>query len=463
MKILQLLPFWLLAYVFLLPSHSWALPSFQRPLKDQEIDLTAQGVSYLGRPNTQISDQKTGKVGAKVGARFSLDPEANFLGAIEGEGLYGLGNSNYRYLDISEGFLGWNFGTTKVYLGRKKFTWNAMDEYWPLGLFQPRFRWDYLNERQEGLFGAFLNFKPNDYLEVTAYGSPIFIPESGAPFQMANGQCTSNSPWFYCPSSTLMLFNQPTSLQFNLAVPSIASIISHPGYGTSVRLGKLENTYVRLSWVHKPMNQLVLGYEGQLDTSTLTLPATIHPRVLYHYAYAADLGTTIARSQLVASFIAERPIRDYTPPTWNTQEVSNANLVGVTWKNPVFWDSEGKTRYEVSYFHREGGVSPDRGPFVPQGTSIFEPRYGFRNAYNFAFFTPLVNSWSDTFQLSTRFVWDTVYNGNVLIVDAFVSPWKQVRLDLGLDLLGSDNHTRADFISRYQTNDRIRGSATYVF
>ncbi len=464
-------PFWMffcLAAVlvgFHFPLSAFAIPTLYPKLQDHEIRVGAIGNSYLTKDSEPNSDQGTGNLGLSAGVR-GVGENGGFQFAVEGESLFGLRNAHYRYLDIGEIYAGYeNKETPKrasVYLGRKRYEWSTLDSYWSLGLYNPRFRWDYLNERENGLFGLFTGYQ-TEFLQTTAYFSPIFIPEQGAPFDIAGGNCKSASPWFSCPTSTIQIFNQPVNVRYTLDIPPIKKLIMHAGGGATVRVGKKYGPYSRLSLARKPINQFLLSFEGRLDLVSNEVPAVIRPRVLYHDLYALDIGWNSPNHGVTASAIAERPIRDTTPATWNTQETTNAMLYGITARSQPFPKLFPNTRLETSYLHRDGGVAPDRGPFVSPGVDYFEPRFAFKNAFSFALFTPLLNAWADRFLLSTKFIVDTANEGNILVADTFYSPLRSLFLDLGVDILGSNSTSPVDFISRYQRNDRLRGGVAYVF
>lgn len=441
-----------------LPLSAFAITSFDPPYADREIRLGVQGNSYLTKNRRTISDERTGNFGVQLGGR-GLYERAAFRSVLEGEALYGLRKSNYRYVDVGEVYAGLAYTKWGTYAGRKRQEWSLIDSYWPLGLYQPRFRWDYLNEREGGIFGAFVDFEPSEQFSFVVYGSPIFIPETGAPFDISSGECKTASPWFACPSSTVLLFNQATDVRFNLSVPPIRKLINHKGLGATLRIGSQERAHFRFSYSYKPMNQLLLAYEGRLDLSTLVLPATIHPRVLYHHLYSFDTGVRLGEASLVAGAIWEKPVRDITPAHWNTQEASDATLGGLIFRAPF----GPAARIELAYLHRKDGNAPDRGAFAQTDASVFEPRYAFKNTYSGTLITSIFDSWAERFTWSTRFVLDTANNGNILISDFHLRAFERALLNLGIDILGSDNRNPVDFISRYQRNDRVRGGVSYAF
>jgi hypothetical protein len=443
-----------------------AIPTMSPKLRDREVRLGLAGNYYLTRNTETTSDAGTGSTALTVGVR-GVGNNKDFHFGVEAESLYGLRHANYRYLDVGEIYAGYepkNASTPShgsVYVGRKRQQWSALDSYWGAGLFQPRFRWDYLNERENGLFGLFGGFH-GELVQAHGYWSPIFIPEQGAPFDINGGSCRSSSPWFSCPSSSIFIFNQPTAVRFTLEVPPVKDLIQHWGAGGSIRVGRKDGAFGRLSYAHKPMNQFLLSFEGRLDVANGAIPAVIRPRVLYHDLFGLDAGWSAERHGVTGSVIHERPIRDATPTNWNTQESTKATLLGITTRTQPF-DAIKYTRFEFAWLYRDGGIAPDQGPFVSANSNYFEPRFSFKNAFSFALFTPLKDTWARRFLFSTKFIVDTENTGNILVSDLYYSPTSALILNAGLDMLGSNSTNPVDFISRYQRNDRVRWGVAYVF
>lgn len=450
---------------FAMQTSAWAIPGFQPPLQKNKARLSLTGNHYLtGSSNQTNADVRTGNLGLGLG--YHGEGQIKFLrGAIALDSLFGLRKSNYRYLDISEAYFGYEFEqedlSTGIFFGRKKSTWSALDSYWTLGLYQPRFRWDYLNEHENGLTGLSLLLK-SEIVQFNAFYSPFFIPEQGAPSVFSGGTCKTSSPWFTCPSSSIFLFNQPTAVNFKLDVPPLGKMIFRDSYGLSLRLGGEKGFFGRASYTNKPINQFLLSYEGLLDLTSLQLPAIIHPRILRHDLYGIDVGFESVLHSLVGSLIWENPKRDITPDNWNTQEATDAFYAGAIFKTQPLQGQFSKTRFEFSFLRRDGGIGKEKGPFASNSVNIFEPRQSFRNAYSVSMITPIFDKW-DLFQFSTKFILDTANNGNILITDLHYKIFKHGLLNIGLDMLGSDSSSVVDFISRYQRNDRIRGGLAYAF
>ncbi len=465
MRMLKLQTWTLCASLGVLASFSaFALPSPHPFLAPNEMAVRGQGNHYLTKGSDQtFSDERTGNwaVGFR-GNRIFRGPELE--AAIDGDVMVGLRKRNYRYFNIREFRVSDHREEIRGHFGRKLHAWNELDTWWSLGMFQPRFRWDYLEEVENGLFGAFLELK-NGPWNLLGFVTAVSIPEQGAPFELTNnGDCNTTSPWFSCPNSQISLFNQPTRVKFRLDTPNVGTLINNEGFGFVAAFDRGTGVFGRLAYNWKPMNQLLLAYEGRLDLSTLDLPAVLHPRVLYHHLIGFDLGAKSSNGfKLATSVMREIPERDITPPHWNTQEAEKAWLWGATVGHDLIGRGRTATRLEASWFHREGGNAPDAGPFVTPGASVFEPRFAFQNAWSVLVKSPLLADWAQWFQTQWRVVVDTRANGNILMADFNFRPQPKWRFNLGVDVLGSSSTDVVDFISRYQRNDRVRGGVEYVF
>jgi hypothetical protein len=323
-----------------------------------------------------------------------------------------------------------------------------------------------MQERQDGLTGFFLHYKEeHNNSELTVFASPVFIPELGTEKDISNGSCQTNSPWFNCPSGTVLLFNQATALNLNLHYPAIRDVIDNPGVGMSYRLGNDQRgVWARASWAYKPMNQLLLNYIGQLDLSNLSLPVDIYTRVLYQQIQSLDAGISGLDTKITGSIIQENPKADTPAPNWNIQQTRAATVTGGLWQQNLYGRGPASTQAEFAYVHVDGGNAPDAGPFATSSpTGLFEPRYPYKEAYSLALIGPILESWANLFRLSMKFIYVPINTENIFITDFFYTPNKRWMLNAGMDMFGSTAADNVDFLSRFQHNSRVRGGLYYVF
>ena len=178
-------------------------------------------------------------------------------------------SSPSTYFELPELYGGTSLQEVPVQIlaGRKLEHWSHLDEQWSLGIWQPRFRWDYLHPEEVGLTGAFLRVEQPLFRFVGLF-SPIFIPERGVPISTDGGTFASDSRWFLPPPASVNLFGQNTPMQYSLMMPQLSSLLEHPGASVMARVGREQGAWGSLGYAYKPVNQLILGETGLLQLNT---------------------------------------------------------------------------------------------------------------------------------------------------------------------------------------------------
>ncbi len=452
-------------WLFFSISTAHAVPTNFSDVDKNTFRFGLSDVHYFTQSADALPAQRVGYFAASVGydayrATDKLEAEFN------GEAMLGLHSGGYHSYDVHEAYIATKPSSWQLVFGRKREDWSTVDSYWSLGLFQPRFRWDYLQEQQDGLAGFFLHYKaPDNSSELTVFATPLFIPELGTSKDISGGVCKTNSPWFSCPSSTVLLFNQATTLNLTLHFPGIRDVLDNPGTGISYRVGNPEHgLWSRASFAYKPMNQILLNYIGQLNLSTLTLPIDVYTRVLYHQIYAADVGIAGANTKITGSVIQENTKADTPASNWNIQTTKNATVASGLLQQNLHGRGLASTQAEISYIHVEGGNAPDSGSFATSSpTGIFEPRYMFSDAYSIALLGPILESWAGIFKASVKFIYIPIHKENIFVSDFFYNFSSRWMLNAGLDMLGSTAADNVDIVSKFQHNSRARGGLYYVF
>lgn len=376
--------------------------------------------------------------------------------------------SSAAYFELPQAYIGTSAKAAPVSLkmGRKLEHWSRLDEAWNLGLWQPRFRWDYIRPETVGLTGAFLSIEQPSFRFV-AMGTPVFVPERGVPTQVENGQVSSQSPWFIPPPSSIIILDKETPVQYDIQIPPISQIVFHPGASFLARVGGEEGAWGQASYAYKPMNQLLLAYDGylQLDGENPNYAkAQIYPRVVYHHLAGLEAGYAGKRVSGWVSALSDRPVRDVTPVEWTTQEVSDAIAVSANLEFALT-AQESAPRAEVSYLRSWGGNASDSGPYgIPNG-SRFDTRYPFQDAASVGVRTPFlrVGSKGQRLAVSAKLLHDFSHAGSILSTELQFRPHLAWSVSVGADVLGSDAASTGDFISRYRSNDRVHAGVSYVF
>lgn len=383
-----------------------------------------------------------------------------------------LGSQVEPYLEVTELFLGTSANLNskvQVHAGRKLEDWSHLDEQWKLGLFQPRFRWDYFHPESSGLTGFFGKIRAPGF-QLLGFASPIFVPERGVPVAVNNGELQSPTAWFIPPSSKIALFDQETRIRYDLDIPPVKEMILHPSIAVRLRVGQEQGAWASAAYGYKPVNQLLLGHDAYLNVAPpIEVPATIRPRIIYHHLSAIEAGYQLEQSGLSISTIYEKPVLEPVPYNWTAQTASPALVTGSSFYFQLGSPAQ-RTRFDLGYLRRLGGNAPDVGRDAAS-SSVFETRYPFASAFRFGVNTPLrviLGKPGSNLSLSSRVIYDAIEDGALWMNELRFTPLQRWQVNFGADFLATEllNHyriTEESFISRYQVNNRVYAGVGYVF
>lgn len=394
---------------------------------------------------------------------------AVFSAAGELQAMLSLHPVAYHYVEAPEAYVGTSpelNSTFQFSVGRRRVSWSRLDDFWSLGIWQPRFRWDYLRPESVGLAGAFVHITRPSF-QLAIFGSPGFIPERGAPLEVKDGRVTSLSPWMSAPPATMDFAGRSVPVRYSLQIPSLEKIALQPGMSARARVGSQDGAWGAAGYAYKPMNQLLMGLEGFYNLTTQQIDAVIHPRVLYHHLLSVEAGIEAQPIGGWVSFLTDHPVRDATPGDWTTQEVVPSYALSSAVEFSLWGEAEQATRLSFGYLRQWGGNAADSGANASSdGSSHFEYRYPFQNTLAFNVKSPLPGDWGRHFRINTRFLYDIENQGTIYSTELRFSPDRSWSLGLGADILsapGAGLGPKPDFVGTYRANDRFHGGVTYVF
>ena len=428
------------------------------------LDATGYLISVPSRQRDFFSsvnaDLKTSSTGQTMNAAF----EGNFMTT--------LGCSACTLFDARQGYLGTSpqlSSEHQVRVGRVLKTgdesWNRLDEEWALGLWQPRFRWDYLNPGLVGLAGVFYDFQQPQF-QLTVFATPGFIPDRGVPYDIQDGNVNSPNPWFYAPNPQVTLMDVNTHVHYNVDGPHVGQILNHQGGGLRGRLGAQDVTkdgfWVSGAYAYKPVNQILLGYVADYSLPHDQVEVTLYPRVVYHHIGSLDFGVKAKPASAWLSFLYESPVRDSTPANWTTQELAPSFAISPTVDYQLGSSERYSPHLDFSLIRQWGGNADDQGPQKTSGASAFEVRYPYQSALKAGVHGPLPGSLGRQLKGDTHVIYDIGHEGMIISAALEYAPRRDWSLGIGADILGSAQEGQ-DFIGRYQHNDRVHGGVTYAF
>jgi hypothetical protein len=451
------------------------------------LGLTAGQEGYISRSSSETGTNAYSEIGARL--KYQTAPNSNlerhtFGAKINIGGTTSASVENYTNFEVPEAYAsitsldltrpdadpGQLF--SEVNLGRKKERWSGVDSDWSLGLAQPFNKFDGLRPSEQGLTGAFAKFGAGG-VQVTAFGSPLFIPEQGAPYQVEDGKFSTTSPWFSAPPDTLILSlgSSPvrSPVNYSLDIPAISSVVTNASFGGMVRVSdpdSSEGFFAQASYLRKPQNALSLAFNGKLTLSDSTTYGDVHifPEVVYHSLAGIDLGYEAEAFTFSVSGLYEKPDQPTASSELTSQQLSPMSVFSPSVELRPFAATMFAPKVRFSYLNTEGGEVTTVGKFAANG-NVFGPRTMYRRAFSAGLNTTLYRSQRFHLEAGTRWIEELEEQGSIVMTDLRLGIGSAWALTLQGDVLGSRKPTSSTdtFIARYRANDRVAGRITYIF
>lgn len=458
--------------VLLFVSVSWAAPFASSFSSSYDPFLDRLGRDKLGQVgsrslyylNDQYQNPEVRSVQLFEGRITREADESDFSLGIDLEGQFSHAQQGFNSFTANEFYFRMDplWSGTTLFLGRKRSRWSTLDDHWKLGVWQPNYRIDALNPHSQGLTGLFVDFKKDNWV-LEFFGTPFFLPDHGPQMETRNGVFMKGHPWVQYPPSQVIIKGVSTPAYYRIDKPSIPDVIVNTGYGFNFQVGdpESEGWTGRVAWGYKPMNQLLLGFDGSLNLGDQGgLEINVHPEVGFHKVTSLDGVYRSEKWAFYVGVVEDQPEAYQFDLPWTYQNFSPSHFIGSGMD--VFL---GPVRVGLGYIHRQGGDSRIAGPRASTGNHVLPERFLFKDLVKteLSYAAGLGSRWS--YELTGE--WRQELQEGSEIVSAqgalLMGPfWKAY---LGMDLLRSENQVleNADFIETYQANDRVYGGLQYVF
>ena len=407
--------------------------------------------SYANSSNESFMLRSSGEKSGKSGWKASWDAETEYSAS-----------ENWNYFRPHEGYVSYQ----EFSLGRKKITWSQWEEPWGQTMVQPRFTDDRLHNSQAGLIGAFYDHE-GKYFNVHLVFSPIYIPEMGPHYWLADQHFTSRNPWFHAPTTNVDFAGQETNLNYSVNQPDDWTVMNRPGGGGTFEWRPSDHTFARVSEAFLPITQIMFGFplNGQFSLQSDSMDINLTPRFLYHNVVNSDFVVQNKQSEVGVSLSDDLPIQDQLPvaENWELQRTTNA-IIASAYYTQYFTDSRASS-FTASALKIWGGDQPDQGQIISTQT-LFGRRYDFTEAVSARLHKRWMAGSTVSIDGGLRVLYDYFENGLIYSGEVSSQLSKSFAVRLAYDFFGllPGNPEMPDgFIDVYRGNDRVSMGMSYVF
>lgn len=381
---------------------------------EMRVLLRAEGLSFIS-PDYENTEQKTFGF---FGASLLPDSKKTDIVIVNLTGLYAAGQPALSYLNIRELYFNYQIdASSKFYFGRKINNWSQLDSEWNIGFFNPQFRWNALAPEHQGLTGLFWD-KKQAMWELSLFASPFYIPDQGPGYELKDGKFQNSNPFFSSPPQNVSFQNGVIlPIDYELEKPETSEVVFQTLYGAQLHLGEKQGFFANVSGMHKPANQLSLGYKvvGVVDRVRIN----VLPKVYTETNLAADLGYRDDWGALNFSVLHSNPKAAAYDAGFNAPEFEESLSYG-----PQLSLDLKPFSIQMAYLDTTGGDVKDIGPDASSDRQALSQRFLFRQAFQIQL------SHADVFLNSFRL--DTSFQYRQSEKDEF----KQIRFKQRLNIRG---------------------------
>lgn len=395
------------------------------------------------------------------GAQLKTDPLTQDSVQMDISGGVAMGAPLLNYLNISEIYLHTRQGDSEsFYFGRKKMLWSELDARWDLGVWEPLFKWNPLAPEHQGLTGIFWQ-ADKSYFTMTLFASPFYIPDQGPSFEIENGRFVRGNPWFRRPPESIRIWKEATDIDYRFDRPNESQIIFQKSFGAKINFGKSEGWRLQGSYTYKPANQLAIGYDGNLDVSTLKGVVALQPQVFYHSLSGLDMSYREGAWRWGVSGVYDRPDKE--------------NNFAEKWTHPVFEDSLLVSSFvdwnrngwgvSVQYLEIYGGTVREEGELASSDHAPLSLRYPFQQAAQLSLMSN--HSFARNQRMTNKITYLVSQKNDFGLVRLssryqLSGLWSFVG-EMQLLKAGSTSLMNQNDIAQFVNNDRFMLGAAYVF
>ena len=211
-------------------------------------------------------------------------------------------------------------------LGRYKKRWSWLDNYWELGLWNPRNVFDYFNPMEMGVFGSAISFKHKNW-SFTSFLGALFIPNEQSSFgDNKAGSIQSRSRWGTPPANQVSILDRELDAYYWIQNTYLTNILLQRSYNVNFTLGSQDSYWLSLSYAKKPLNNIFYRVKTGINISAASLDSSIYHHALNHQLMSVDIGFRWKEWSVYVGILDETLDRIELPQNWIIPSIPHTAL-----------------------------------------------------------------------------------------------------------------------------------------
>lgn len=433
------------------------------PSKHNKTTHVDTGLLHMNHYNADF-DQSFYSVGLKTDRKLlggSFKAEGFGLLQVEGDGSSTFSVKNLYYTNKMT-------RETSIDIGRKVADWSYDERFKPAAFWNNA--WDYSKAfpELEGLFGAFVNFRPSKETKAFFFISPVSIPKWVSHYDFDDqGGINTKTPWFNLPPAQVTSAGTTYDTRYFLDA-DIAEIVLNPQVGFSLDYksrafeSKKSGLFSKLSYLYGPDRDVDLAINFKLRPSDPSVPVdlTITPEVSNVHRVGTELGYKwSAKSQTIVS--ANFKLRDKELSTDDIDGeqsyigLSSGGVFQVLHSQVMFRERVKMTTHFTENTKISSDANGELGPILLD--SLSSP-FRYKRGLGVNFDVQVGNK----SHVSVYGYQDFISEG-ILGSLAYNLQYKKLNLRAGISFVEALSSKSTGFYKDYRENDSYHVGASYVF
>lgn len=339
-------------------------------------------------------------------------------------------------------------------MGRQILNWSPVDAIWGFGKLNNRRNFDYFEPGQEGLIGFQYTARSANGWRLSAFYSPIYVPELNPSLDIDDKKktITSKHAWTTAPErkATIEVGRPQAPIRYNVDAPGINEVIFRHSGGMNIGFDT-KHVSTDFFWMRKPENQISAMADVRVDTIQNVVNADVTPQFYYHDVYGSSMRYHNKDLQMYVSAIAIRP---NTYPDGDETATLLTEIPTEKRREDYAGGGISKTNdlysYGLNYVAR---LSPydrklDRLAVDPrwnQAINVFASR-----------------NFGKHYSLLGDLKYDMLTTDRLLMVRGIYNATRSLQLSVGVNMIGTPVDGKS-FWSPYTNNDSVYGGLRMIF